>query len=67
MNNKTWSQRIADKGRYNDMREYQQLKTANEMERAGTNKLYEHLRRKHGETTAKQMMRQQGYDLSLLS
>lgn len=62
----TVSERFMKTGQYNDMREYQELKTSKEMEIAGTRKLYEHLKRKHGHTAALRMMISKGYDVGLL-
>lgn len=64
--NTTWAQRMAGKGRDQNLREYQQLKEADEMERAGTIHLYEHLRSKHGEEGAREILKQRGYNLALL-
>lgn len=63
---RSWSERIKDAGQYNDLREYQQLKTANEMEREATARLKEHLKRKHGDAGADAMMKAKGYNPDLL-
>jgi DNA-dependent RNA polymerase auxiliary subunit epsilon len=50
----------------NDMREYQQLKVSAEMEREATAKLYESLKFKHGDTAARQILKQRGYNINIL-
>jgi hypothetical protein len=49
-----------------NMREHQQLKVSHEMEREGTAKLKEHLKKSHGESGAEKIMRQRGYNPNIL-
>ena len=62
----TWSKRISDQGLAQDMREYQKLKEANEMEIDGTRRLYEKLKREHGEEYALKVLKSKGYNPSVI-
>jgi hypothetical protein len=57
----TLSEHLMQKAAYTDMADYQQLKVAKDMEIEATRKLYEHLKRLHGEAGAKAIMKARGY------
>lgn len=63
---KTWAERISDKGLTADMREYQQLKEAKEMEIEGTRRLYEKYKREGGEVYAIEKLKRMGYNPKLI-
>lgn len=61
----TMSQRLTSQAK--DMREYQDLKVSNEMERDATRRLFESLRRKLGsDEAARAELKSRGYDSNLL-
>ncbi len=62
MKDETLAGRLAKQGKYADLREYQQLKVAKDMEREATARYKESLKRKHGEAGAEKIMRKKGYD-----
>ncbi len=62
----TLANAMREMGQHNDMREYQQLKTADEMERDAVRRTFESLKRKHGDNTARKIMAQKGYNMRLL-
>lgn len=60
----TVSEKLMPKAK--DMREYQQLKVAKDMERDGTARLRDSLKKKHGTAGAESIMRQRGYNPNIL-
>lgn len=66
MKGRTVAEQIKDMGGAKDMRQYQQLKEIADEERDATRKYYERLKNEHGALAAETMLKQQGWDTSLL-
>jgi hypothetical protein len=66
MTGDTLSDRLAKRGKYDTLGDYQQLKVASEMERSATRELFEHYKRQHGEAAAIEMLKAKGYDPAVI-
>lgn len=61
----TLAEKLLRQGHAKDMREYQELKQAREMEVEATRKLKERLTKEHGDRAAREKMKSLGYDPDL--
>ena len=67
MAQQTFAEQLAAAGQFKDQAQYNSLKESHEREVEGTRKLYERLKREHGDAVARAMLTAKGFDVALLS